>query len=104
MDRAGRTRDVQIICCDDDYDEETFDRRFTEDSQRRSGGRLIRYGAVRPSVAAARGALTTAARHGEMPDVVLMDDWMRGPGGRPQPGAFELLRWIVSTFDEPERP
>ena len=99
---------VRVLCCDDDYDEDTFDKRFEDDWERRrkrnETGRLQRYGTVRASVRAAQGALTTAASHSEMPAVVLIDDWLSVGQGRTRPGAFELLRWIESTFEPSLRP
>jgi hypothetical protein len=100
---------VWVVCCDDEYDEDVFDVAFEEDweSRRKKGkaNRLRRYGTVRPSVVAAQGILNRAATGGEMPDVVLIDDWLSRPRGEPSPGrsAVELVRWIGDRFAEPPK-
>ena len=99
---------VPVLCCDDVDDEELFDAQFDRDwnERRRSGERrrLVRYTAVRPSVGAAWGALTTAAKHADMPRVVLIDNHLRSAEGGFVEGAFELLRLITERFTPAERP
>lgn len=101
---------IYVLCCDDGFDEDQVQNAFDEDWERRrrqgEQRRLFRHGVVRKSVIAATGALETAERQGDLPDVILIDDYLKGPAGSrdPVPSAFELLRWIVARFAEGTRP
>jgi CheY-like chemotaxis protein len=97
---------VRVLCCEDVDDEEVFDREFERDWRRRGGGsqrRLERHGPTRPTLTAAWGALERAAGHGEPPDVVLIDNYLKGRDGALVESAFELLRRIVERFGD-DRP
>lgn len=94
------TAKVAVLCCDDGNDGRTYDRQFEaypDLSRRRT---LLRLGAVHPTFEDAQAALLSARRHGPMPRVVLIDDWLGGHRARhtAAPAGWRLMRWIRAEF------
>lgn len=90
-----------VMCCDDGNSERTVDNEFAAFPDTERARVFRRLGPIRPTADDALRALSEGRKRRELPDLVLIDNWLGGHrrAGEASESGLELMRAIDQQFD-----